>query len=587
SAGNDTTVCSGANSVQLHGIVSGGSTTGAWSSAGTGTFTPDSTTLNANYNPSASDITNGNVTLILTSTNSCVNKTDTMKITFVPTATVNAGRDTSICSSSIIALSCSVTVGSIAHWSTIGTGTFTPNDSTLNAIYTPAVTDNDTLTFVLAVNQGGSCGTVRDTIIVHRNGQPIALFSVNNSCIGQSVNFTDNSTAGGGSISTWHWSFGTGDTSSTKNPTYTYTTNGTYSVQLVVSAGGNCRDSITKTINIHPVPVPAFTLTANCMSDSATFTNSSTISQGNITSWLWNFGDGHTASTQNPHHLYDSLATYTVSLTAVSDSGCSASITHTVIVHPSPLAGLTAQSNCLTLLINFKDTSKVVLPDTISSYNWSFGDGGTSTSANPSHTYSVNGTYTVLLQVQTNNGCKDTATKVVTTGQPIVAQYIPDGGNYNVNQNIDFTNQTTGASIYNWNFGDNSTSSTLPNPAHGFNLAGMYTVTLIATNSLGCSDTVKHTFEVNPSGHTVPTGFTPNGDGLNDYFYIMGGPFSQYELRVFNEWGQQIFMSNSQSDKWDGTINGTKQPEGTYMYIFNGNVDGKSLKLSGEINLIQ
>jgi gliding motility-associated-like protein len=586
-AGHDTTVCSGASSVQLNGSINGGSGTGVWSSAGTGTFTPDSTTLNANYNPSAGDITNGSVTLVLTSTNSCVNKSDTMKITFAPTATVSAGRDTSICSSSVIALNGSVTVGSVAHWSTIGTGTFTPNDSTLNATYTPAVTDNDTLTFVLAVNQGGSCGIVRDTMIVHRNGQPSALFSVNNSCLGQSVSFTDNSTAGGGSISTWYWNFGTGDTSTTKNPTYTYTTSGTYTVHLVVSAGGNCKDSISKTINIHAVPVPSFTLSANCISDSATFTNSSTISQGNIASWSWNFGDGHNASTQNPHHLYDSLATYTVSLTAVSDSGCSASITHTVVVHPSPLAGLAAQSNCLTLLVNFKDTSKVILPDSISSYNWSFGDGSTSIATNPSHTYSTSGTYTVLLQVQTNNGCKDTATKIITTGQPIVADYTPAGGSYNVHQDIDFTSQVTGASTYNWNFGDNSTASTLPNPSHGFNLAGTYTVTLVATNSMGCSDTVRHTFEVNPSGHSIPTGFTPNGDGLNDYFYIMGGPFSQYELRVFNEWGQQIFMSNSQSDKWDGTFMGTKQPAGTYMYIFNGNVDGKSLKLSGEINLIQ
>jgi gliding motility-associated-like protein len=587
SAGHDTTVCSGISSVQLHGAVNGGSPTGVWSSAGTGTFTPSNTTLNAGYQPSASDIANGSVKLVLISTGNCVNTNDTMKITFAPTATVNAGSNQTICSSNAIALSGSVTATSIGHWSTIGTGTYTPNDSTLNATYTPAATDNDTLTFILAVNQGGSCGIVRDTMIVYRNGQPHASFLVNNACLGQSVSFTDNSTTNVGGINIWHWNFGAGDTTSIQNPTYTYTTSGTHTVQLLVSVGVNCKDSISKIVNIHPVPVPAFTLSANCMSDSAVFTNSSTISQGNIASWLWNFGDGHNASTQNPHHLYDSIATYTVNLTTVSDSGCSASITHTLTLHPSPLAGFVAQSNCLKLMVNFKDTSKVILPDTISSYNWSFGDGGASAMANPSHAYSASGTYTVLLQVQNSNFCKDTATKVITTGQPVVAQYIPDGGSYNVHQDIDFTSQVTGASTYNWSFGDNSTASTLPNPIHGFNLAGTYTVTLIATNSLGCSDTVRHTFEVNPSGHNVPTGFTPNGDGLNDYFYIMGGPFSQYDLRVFNEWGQQIFMSNNQSDKWDGTYNGTKQPAGTYMYIFNATVDGKSLKLSGEINLIQ
>jgi len=581
SAGHDTTVCSGVSSVQLNGSVSGSSATGIWSTVGTGTFTPSNTTLNANYQPSAGDITTGSVTLILTSTNNCVNPSDTMKITFAPTATVNAGVNQTVCSSNVIALNGSVTTGVIAHWSTIGTGTFTSNDSTLNATYTPATTDHDTLSFILAINQAGSCGVTKDTMVVYRNGQPHAAFTVNNACLGQSVNFTDHSTTNVGNINVWHWSFGTGDTSSIQNPTHTYTTSGTHTVQLLVSVGNNCKDSVTKTVDINPVPISSFTLSANCMSDSAVFTNTSTISQGAIATWLWNFGDGHNASTQNPHHLYDSIApSFTVSLTAISDSGCSASITHTLTLHPSPSAGFAAQSNCLTLTVNFKDTSKVILPDTISLYNWSFGDGGTSAVANPSYTYSTTGSYTVLLQVQTNNGCKDTATKVVTTGNPVVAQYIPDGGSYNVHQDIDFTNQSTGASIYLWNFGDNSTTSTLPNPTHGFNLAGTYTVALIVTNSMGCSDTVKHEFTVNPSGHAVPTGFSPNGDGLNDAFYIMGGPFDQYDLRIFNEWGQQIFMSDNQSAKWDGTFNGVKQPAGTYMYIFNGSVDGQSLKLS-------
>jgi gliding motility-associated-like protein len=586
-AGNDTIVCSGASGIQLHGVVNGGSATGIWSTAGTGTFTPNSTTLNASYQASATDIITGSVKLVLTSTNNCVNTSDTMKITFAPTATVSAGRDTSICSSNAIALSGSVTTGSIAHWSTIGTGTFTPNDSTLNATYNPSITDNDTLLFILTLNTSASCGTVLDTMTVYRNGQPTALFSVNNACIGQSVSFTDNSTPGGGSITSWYWNFGMADTSTARNPSYTYTVSGTFTVQLQVSSGGSCKDSISKIININPTPVAAFTLTANCMSDSVKFINNSTISQGNLTAWSWSFGDGNNSNLQNPDQLYDSLATYTVSLTASSDSGCTASVTHTLTVHPSPLAGLTAQSNCVSLLVNFKDTSKVILPDTISSYSWNFGDGGISAVANPSHTYSTTGTYTVLLQVQSNNGCTDTATKVITTGSLVIAQYIPDGGNYSVNQNIDFTNQSTGASLYNWNFGDNSTTSTLSNPSHSFNISGTYTVTLIASNNLGCSDTVKHAFVINSNGHTVPTGFTPNGDGLNDLFYIMGGPFDQYELRVFNEWGQQIFISNYQADKWDGTFNGKAQPAGTYRYTFNGNLDGQSLKLSGEINIIQ
>ncbi len=584
-AGNDTTVCSGVSSIPLNGSISGGSPTGTWSSSGTGIFIPNNATLNAGYQPSATDVAAGNITLILTSTGNCVNPSDTVKITFAPTATVNAGANQTVCAGSIINLSGSATM--VAHWSTIGTGTFTPNDSTLNATYTPATTDNDTLTFILAVNQTGSCGVVKDTVLVYRNGQPTASFFVSNACIGQAVNFADSSTASGGAINTWHWNFGIGDTSNVQNPTYTYTASGTYSVSLMVSNGTSCKDSITKTVNINPAPIPSFTFSGNCMSDSVKFTDNSTITSGTINSWSWNFGDGSSNSIiQNPHHLYVSVTAYSVTLTTVSNLGCSASITQTININPSPIAGFASSSICGSLLVNFKDTSKVN-SSTITSYNWTFGDGGSSAQQNSSHSYSSVGTYTVLLQVQAATGCSNTASVVVTTGQAISAQYTPAGGTYNVNQVIDFTNQSTGANTYVWSFGDNTTFSSVTNPTHSFNLSGNYVVTLVASNGHGCSDTSRYEFIINTEGYTAPTGFSPNGDGLNDYFFIRGGPFSQYELRVFNEWGQQIFMSNSQSDKWDGTFNGVLQPVGTYIYTFNGTLDSGNLKLSGGINIIR
>jgi gliding motility-associated-like protein len=68
----------------------------------------------------------------------------------------------------------------------------------------------------------------------------------------------------------------------------------------------------------------------------------------------------------------------------------------------------------------------------------------------------------------------------------------------------------------------------------------------------------------------------------------MGGPFSAYELRIFNEWGNQIFISTSQSEKWDGTIKGAAQPAGTYIYIFHGKtVDGAPISVKGEVNIIR
>jgi gliding motility-associated-like protein len=586
-AGNDISTCANNASIALTGTISGGSGQGVWTSSGTGTFSPSGTALNTTYIPSTTDISAGDFILTLTPVNGCQPKADSLKVSISPAPTVNAGSDMHVCGTSPIALSGTINaVPTGAIWTTNGTGTFTPNNTTLHNTYTESVTDLDTLQFILTTTGNGLCNAVSDTMLVYTNAKPVASFSVNNSCAGHLTSFTDNSTLNGGTINTWHWNFGTGDTTAVQNPSYTYTTSGVFQVSLVVSSGTSCSDSIKKTIHINPSPVATFTFTNTCLHDSIHFANNSTISSGSIHNWNWSLGDGSISSVQNPIHVYDSTKVYSITLTATSDSGCASSLTQTITMNPPPLAGFFPQSSCGALVVNFKDTSSVSLGN-ISSYNWVFGDGGTSTQENPSHTYPSSATYTVSLHTQTATGCANTATVIIHTGQAVSAQYIPAGGTYNTNQPIDFTNQSTGSTTYTWSFGDNTSISTASNPTHSFNLPGTYIVTLISTNGQGCSDTSRHDFTIHSGGYAIPTGFTPNGDGLNDYFFIRGGPFSQYELRVFNEWGQQIFMSNNQSEKWDGMFNGVAQPIGTYMYTFNGLLETENLKLSGEINIIR
>jgi len=585
-AGSDATVCGNNASVLLGGTITGGTGQGQWSSSGSGSFSPADTVLNGTYNPSAGDISAGTVVLTLTPLNSCSPAADSLVVTITPAPTVNAGNDTTVCGgTSAINLNGSINgVPGGALWTSSGTGTFSPNDSTLNASYTPAGTDGDTLIFVLTTTGNGLCNAVTDTIRYIRNVSPVANFAFSNFCAGQSIAFADSTT---GPVVSWNWNFGNGDTDTTQNPTYTYTASGTYTVSLHVSGGAGCDDSISKVITVQPAPVASFSLTNACLADSVSFTSTSSVTPGSIASWNWGFGDGNTSTQQNPVHHYDSVKVYTVSLTVISDSGCSASVTQTVSINPSPLAGFTTQSSCGSLQVNFNDTTNAA-PDSITVWSWSFGDGNVSNQSSPANTYSAVGSYTVLLQVQTSNGCTDTVSTIVNLGQNVLADYIPNGGSYNTGQGISFTNQSSGATLYDWAFGDNTFDSTNTDPTHTYSQPGTYTVVLVASNSLGCTDTVYYVFEIKTKGVTAPTGFTPDGDGINDGFYIMGGPFSSYELRVFNEWGNEIFASSSQSDKWDGTYKGAKQPAGTYVYIFNGTtVEGQIIKWQKEINLIR
>ena len=251
---------------------------------------------------------------------------------------------------------------------------------------------------------------------------PTAAFTANTT-IGTTpltVSFTDNST---GSPTSWSWDFGDGSTSTKQNPTHTYQKAGKYTVKLTVT---NDQGSDTKTktdyITVNGnLPVADFSAspTSGKVPLTVAFTDNST---GNPTSWSWDFGDGSSSTEQNPSHTYSKAGSYTVKLTATNDQGSDTKTkTDYITVNGNlPVADFTANTTTGTapLTISFTDNST----GNPSSWSWDFGDGGTSTVQNPSHTYQKAGKYTVKLTV-TNDQGSNTETKTdyitvyeVTTG---------------------------------------------------------------------------------------------------------------------------------------------------------------------------
>ena len=196
----------------------------------------------------------------------------------------------------------------------------------------------------------------------------------------------------------WNWNFGDGSTGTGQNPTHTYTSSGSYTVHLNMTDTTSTTYSAVKTayIAVYSPPVPGFTSSAATGTRPLTvkFTDTSTNSP---TSWSWNFGDGNTSSSQNPSHIYNSVGTYTVTLTATNLAG-SNTTTQTGYISvgdTSPFIAFTAspRQGLAPLTVQFNDTS-LYGPTT---WSWNFGDGGTSSSQNPSHIYNSVGTYTVTL----------------------------------------------------------------------------------------------------------------------------------------------------------------------------------------------
>ncbi len=272
----------------------------------------------------------------------------------------------------------------------------------------------------LALDQLGTCsgGTTCD-LAADFSGTPTS------GCASLAVSFTDLSS--GTSIDGWSWNFGDGSTSTAQNPSHTYAAAGTYNVSLTVSSSAQgCSDQVTKSgyITVTDAPTAAFSgsPTSGDYPLTVQFTDAST---GNPTSWSWDFGDGGTSTAQNPSYTYEAAGTYTVSLTATNACGSTSEtktdyITVTTPPQDPPVADFsgTPTSGDYPLGVQFTDLST----NSPTSWAWDFGDGGTSTAQNPSHTYQAAGTYTVSLTA-TNAYGSDTETKTdyITVTEPTVA----------------------------------------------------------------------------------------------------------------------------------------------------------------------
>lgn len=143
---------------------------------------------------------------------------------------------------------------------------------------------------------------------------------------------------------------------------------------------------------------------------------------------------------------------------------------------------------------------------------------------------------------------------------------VASNGQYDVN----FTCTTSNPDYITWIFGDTTISgniSNLPNPVYTYSLAGTYDVILIVENFLGCADTLKKKIAVGANNPAfVPTTFTPNGDGKNDFFRVRGDQFVLEEMKIFDQWGTLIYTTDGSLPHWDGTVNGKTVMNGTYVY---------------------
>lgn len=449
-----------------------------------------------------------NAQLIITQTNSTHTCSDTVTVPVdvfaVPAAAFST--DTYFCLGEVTAFTnqSSVTPTEPLTYNWAFGDNNTSNTTSPNHTY--AAIGNYTAQLIVSTANG--CA---DTISAPQNIYAIPVAGVTpdalSGCEPLNVNYTGQSTVAAGSILSWNWNLGNGNTSAIENPVVTYN-NGNYNVSLIVEAGDanhSCYDTSNFVINVYAVPVAAFTSDQYvCLGTNSGFVNQSSVSTNEALNYAWDFGDGGTSNLATPNYTYPGFGTFTAQLIVTTNNNCADTATAPQNIYAIPTATIAADntSGCEPLVVNF-DGQGTVGQGNVISYNWTLGNGSGTTLEDPTVIYLLPNTYNVTLVVESGdafNSCFDTTTTTIVVHPVPVADFSTN--NACLGTAIQFNNLSTVASgsvqTFDWDFGDNTGSSALSDPTYLYTQAGSYTVSLNISTDQGCTDSITRTLDIYP-----------------------------------------------------------------------------------------
>ncbi|MEL6674180.1 MAG: PKD domain-containing protein [Bacteroidota bacterium] len=426
---------------------------------------------------------------------------------------------------------------------------------------------------------------------------PAADFTFSPGCQDAPINFLDLSFAPNNDpVSLLRWQIGDEPEVTGSNVNLIFSEYGPQGVKLIVETVNGCLDSLTQSVDIYPLPEPAFEVDPVCESLVSSFINLSTIdstyTSDYLVSYSWVFGDQSPGNAAfEPRHTYPRDGLFFATLTAVSDKGCEASVQEKVEIWPQaepPLA----------------------ISDTVCQGDQAFlyGEPGDNTEEiwwfyTQQDTIPFRRFFTFAMDPITSRedfyiagiserGCLSEKVPIYAeVFDPLQGEIIADKYEVEVPEStINFQwdgNRTP--FLYQWSFGDGNTSDE-PQPAHTYSELGIFPVSLKLVSAEGCEWENQVYVEVKKVvGIHLPSAFTPNGDGVNDRYEIGTRLLTEISFQVFDRWGQLVFTSNQLDLQWDGrNLKGARLPEGVYIYQMRGtDVQGEQVEQLGTITLFR
>ncbi len=498
------------------------------------------------------------------------------------------------------------TEGAIDYEWTYGDGSTSSNADSLHThTYVNSGTELETYTVSLTATTEFGCQASQSIEVdVIPEIQAEVIFP-EGGCSPYTAEFENNSV---GAFS-YLWYFGDGNFSQEEDPTYIYTNanaqDSTYSVMFIASSLYGCADTLEFELPVLGLPEaqfiasPAVQQFPNATIDVVNLSNAN---EGANYTWIW--GDGQTESSQNPNepntYTYETWGEYNIMLT-VGNSICNAVDSQIVVIAPPlPIADFEGEGEgCQPLVVSFTNTSTYGVE-----YLWDFGDGTVSNEENPTHIYYEPGTFNVSLTVTGPGGEQDTEARpgIVTVHPRAEAFFTVNPPVITVPDQVYFLNLSTNATTYFWDFGDGATSTEF-SPYHFYETTGWHPVTLIANNEFGCVDTFTVDQAVKGNVDTriaFPNAFTPSAGGSsggwwtvddmfnNDIFFPQYKGVEDFEMQIFNKWGELLFVSNDVRQGWDGYYRGNLCQQDVYVWRVKVTfLDGGELIDSGDVTLLR
>jgi PKD repeat protein len=358
----------------------------------------------------------------------------------------------------------------------------------------------------------GTANRFLNMTFIGGGGGPVApVANLVFSCAGRLCSFDDESTDADGRIVSWAWTFGDGTSSTERSPNHTFAATGTYSVKVTVTDddGQTASKTVQVATNSSTNRGPLANLRFDCSGNSCSFRSLSGDADGSMAGVLWDFGDGATSTATHPSHTFPAPGTYGVTLRVTDNAGAMNWQSMPVTVGTSndaPFASFVYPATGLAVNLSDRSTDA---DGSVVSRKWEFGDGGTSTAVNPSHTYGLSGTYDITLVVTDDDGAKHSRTRQVQvagsgpTNAPPVASFVYDCTGPLCSFRDTSTDSDGRIVSWAWVFATGRTSQS-PSPNHTFASTGSHSVQLTVTDDGGLTGTITLSVNTGVSSNAKP-----------------------------------------------------------------------------------